>query len=201
MEPELRSGIETLAEAGDISLSDEDWKILSQQAAEIKEAQKSRIEQISDSIFRGFIALASEGHEFVPASRIQDRFGRTLKANYPEANQLFLRFATTYWTFKLWLQDGVAGDSQIVAGGLLANLEQQAAALFFPTPGPVQIPADQRETKQREILRRFGATFDIDSFMSGNPILLRDRQRQSAGGCGSAVILLGLAMTAVAVLV
>ncbi|MFQ5790544.1 MAG: hypothetical protein ACE5JI_08735 [Acidobacteriota bacterium] len=157
-------------------------------AGDLREQDKRRSETIMQALSRGFIALASEGYEFLPVSRIREAFGKSLEENYPEANAVFLSFATTYWTFKLWLGDVQADFSGTpIAAGLLGALEEQVAALFFPTPGPTRMSPSLRESTQRETLLRYGARFDIDEFMRGNPILKRDLAARR--GCLGALLL------------
>jgi hypothetical protein len=132
----------------------------------------------------GFCALAHEGHTFVSPERIEQEFGRTLSQNYPEAGPTFLKFAHSYWTLKLLVNDPEVRPDFSNAAGTLSQLEEFLAGLFFPTPGPVKVPVAAREAKQREVLTSSAAPFDIDEFIERNPILIRDRSVQGRGCLG-----------------
>lgn len=125
----------------------------------------------------GFFQAAATGETFTDPQRISQRFGRTLEQNYPEAGKAFLRFAHSYWTLKLVVQDAEPATRSSIAHQLLAQIEQMIAGLFFPTPGPVRIDPAQREAAQRQTLKESGAPIDIEDFIRHNPILLRDRRR------------------------
>lgn len=181
-----------MAEAGSCELSDSDWTILGTPVSEVdslSEAQKSRLNEIIPKLGRGFFHLGSRGYEFVDSGEIKQTFGRTLRENYREANETFLAFATSYWTFKLWVQEVNAdSDDRVpIAVGMLPAAEEQIASMFFPTPGPAKIKPDHREKTQRQILAEYEVPMDVEAFMAGNPILIRDRQEASSGCLGSLI--------------
>ncbi len=138
------------------------------------------------------VQLSAKGYAFVPVNRIEEQFGNTLRGNYPEANETFLRFATTYWTLECWVADNVESDLETEPMGkvCLAAIEDNLGSIFFPTPGPVKIDPDQREDAQRRLMTKFDAPIDIEDFMRGNPILIRDRQREAGGGGGGCAVAL-----------
>lgn len=74
----------------------------------------------------------------------------------------------------------------------MAALEEQVASVFFPTPGPIRIDHEHREATQREILAEYEVPMDVEAFMAGNPILIRDRQSGRSGCAGSVVGLAAL---------
>lgn len=138
-----------------------------------------------ERILRGYFYLAAEGKTVVSPTEITAQSGRTLRENYPEANDIFLRFANTYWTFRLWLDDKVRdnplGDSlqgQPVVSMLLSALEVQISGLFFPTPGPLSVEPEEREATQRQVFKTLGVPIDIKAFIIGNPILIHDRTQR-----------------------
>ena len=137
----------------------------------------------------GFFVVATEGHTFAPLSLVKQKFGRTLEVNYPEAGPAFLAFARSYWTLKLVTDHADYSPSSLTGHQLLALLEQNVASVFFPTPGPIKIDPDQRETTQRELISRFAPGIEIEDFIERNPILLRDRG-DSGRSCASGVLLL-----------
>ncbi len=183
LSPIYRNFLEELSKAGGHELTVGDWEVLEADAANAAE-YKGRIGPIMSALMRGFLHLAAKGHTFVEADRIAQHFGSTLRNNYPEASAPFLRFATTYWTYLFWLNDHDAAVGDATAYGLIGSIEEQIRPVFFPTPGPVKIKASVREAKQREILAQFDVPIDVEEFISGNPILIRDRQKASRGCLG-----------------
>jgi hypothetical protein len=147
----------------------------------------------------GFFHSGAVGTTFVDPALIAAKFGRTLEQNYPEAGNSFLKFAYTYWTLKLSVNDAFDRGDRSVAYQLLAQVEQMVAGTFFPTPGPIQFDPAQREATQRQVLAASGAPIDIEAFITGNPILIRDKRRQGGSGCGS-VLLVTLASAATVLL-
>jgi hypothetical protein len=131
---------------------------------------------------------ATDGWEFVPQSRIKERFGKSLADNYPEAGPAFLRFAVSYWTLKL-LSSDLWDERATVVAQLIAALEAQIGSVFFPTPGPVRIDPVQRETTQRALLTELAPRIDLQDFIGRNPILLRDAGAATSG-CSVALSLM-----------
>ncbi len=165
----------------------EDEKLLLSHSEDISESEmhelrkSGRWQEVYNALYGGFFKCAAEGYAFIPEDSIRATYGRTLKENYPEASPAFLRFATTYWTFKEVALDPALVGSKTFLAAFSAGLEQTIAGAFFPTPGPVRIPVEQRESGQRAILEEWGGGIDIEDFMRGNPILIRDRLAQSKG--------------------
>jgi hypothetical protein len=172
-----------------LDLTAADEAVLSQQVAmPLTAAQDARVHEIADAFQRGFFFSGAKGHVFADPSDIAQHFGLTLERNYPEASPAFLRFAYTYWTLKIIVSSKMkVGDT--LAWNLLAAYESQILRpLFFPTFGPSVVPPDQREAAQRLMIAKSGAPVDLDEFMRGNPILIRDRLRSKPSGCALVVI-------------
>ncbi len=147
-----------------------------------------RVAELGEFALKGFFLIAAEGEPFVPPARIKERFGKSLNENYPEAGPSFLRFATTYWTLKLVLEDLVLCDESARGSQRILELvEEFVRTLFFPTLGPLKIHSLRREQAQREVLSQVDA-FDIDDFVVNNPILIRDRVSERSGCLGSSAI-------------
>lgn len=140
----------------------------------LNDKEKKVLEGITDNLIKGYLSLAVNGYQFTEPQRIKEKYGNSLKENYPEASETFLRFAESYWTFKIKLSD-FYNLNRLVAYHFLADVEFLIAALFFPTPGPTAVPSNERERKQREVLKDF--KINIEDFIKGNPILIRDRRR------------------------
>jgi hypothetical protein len=100
----------------------------------------------------------------------------------------------SYWTLKVWVVDHRGPFT--VAAFLLHGLEEQIASVFFPTPGPAKIQARMREETQRQLLAEHGVQIDVEDFIAGNPILLRDRKAASSGCAASVVLLVTIAAVA-----
>jgi len=168
--------IKKLATKGDFSLTSDDEELLLSDSDNAILESKEKAGNIYSAIWKGFIRLAVSGEEFTPIETIKEHFGSDLRENYPEANELFLKFAKTYWTYKFALEALHDTSDKWVGLNFLHKIEIDVAALFFPTPGPVKIPHSKREKTQREILK--DASINIDEFMNGNPILIRDKTHQ-----------------------
>lgn len=186
MDADLRRVIERLAEAAgylneDLPDFPEDkWNFLLQSASEVSSDDEAKAAVLYMFLLRGYLRLSAEGHAFVDEQRVAENFGRSVRANYPEANDSFIKFATSYWTFKLWLDEAArcfSGGEDPLVLLLLRQLEQDLASLFFPTPGPIKIPPAEREQAQREFLAQFrNLPIEVDDLMKGNAILMRDRK-------------------------
>ncbi len=181
-----------LSSRGGATLSEPARLALRMAIDDIDEAQKERLPDLYLSLFKGFFRAAEAGETFANPARISERFGNTLEGNYPEANATFLKFAYSFWTLKL-LDGDLFSHRDTVVGTLIGQLEADVASVFFPTPGPISIPAAQREAKQREILGAL-CSIDVEDFIRGNPILIRDRNRASASGCMVALLTVGPAL-------
>ncbi len=168
------SALKTLAAGAGMSLTEDDLNILERNEDEA-DKYKNRLLEISTAIYNGFIPCAVEGILLIPEIRIKEQFGDSLEENYPEANEVFLTFAKTYWTLRVLVINLTESEREWIPTYLLANLEQSIGAVFFPFPGKVKIAPSKREKKQRELLQKSGANIDIEEFMRGNPILIRDR--------------------------
>lgn len=158
---------------------------------------KKRNGQIFDAMIAGFMVSASKGEMFVSEENITRELGKPIAQNYPEASATFLKFAKTYWSLRVLvsqLHRGEDGLISFIGGRLLGALEGEIGPLFFPFPGPNKVPPAEREQVQREVLSGFvnfsdDINIDIEDFIRGNPILIRDRQgARSGGGCLGFVI-------------
>ncbi len=177
---ELIKTVSLILDATGAKLNEKDKKMLSskkspEEIKNIRDEQKKSLGKFYNNLYKGYILLAIKGHEFTKVDRIEKKFGSTTEENYPEASESFIKFARTYWTFQIHLLEDLAGLRNRLAYSYLANLHAIIASVFFPMPGPATIPSNKREKDQREILKDFD--IDIEDFMKGNPILIRDRQR------------------------
>ncbi len=177
---ELIKTISLILDATGAKLNEKDKKMLfSKKSREevkyLSDEQKKSLGKFYDNLAKGYILLAIKGYEFAKVDRIEEKFGSTMEENYPEASESFIKFARTYWTFQIHLLEDLTGSSNYLAYSYLASLHAIIASGFFPMPGPATIPSNKREKIQREVLKDFD--IDIEDFIKGNPILIRDRQR------------------------
>ena len=168
------SALKKLIENNSMCLSEDDMIMLKKKPDEVKQYQK-RIGEIYGAILYGFFHCAAKGIVLYPEKRVAEKFGNSIEDNYPEANEVFLKFARTYWTLRVLIYDLMEDDMEWIGAHLLAKLEQDIGPVFFPFPGPAKIAPSKREKTQREILQEVNADIDIEEFIKGNPILIRDR--------------------------
>lgn len=187
------SAIRELVASGGGSLTDDDLALFGKKPNEAAEHDK-RLAEIYDVIWQGFFHRAAKGIALIPLSRVNERFGRSTEDNYPEASESFLKFARTYWTLRVLVLDLMKNDMEWIGAHLLGKLEQDIGPVFFPFPDTVKIAPSIREETQRELIKENGAKIDIEEFIKGNPILIRDRS--SRRGClgASLLFLFGLAI-------
>ena len=161
------SAIKALVSSRGTLLTDDDINIFGRN---LKEAEKynKRLSEIYNAMFYGFFHCAAEGFVLVPESRVTEQFGHPIKDNYPEANEVFLKFAKTYWTLRVLTYDLMKNDMEWIGAHLLGKLEQDIGPVFFPFPGKVKIAPSVREKTQRELIQESGVKIDIEEFMRGN---------------------------------
>jgi len=170
-----KNALETLVVNGDGNLSNDDLEMFKEEPSEAKK-YTVRIGEICENIFGGFFHCAAKGLTFVPEERIIERYGNSIEQNYPEASNEFLKFAKTYWTLKIILDDLIeSSEIECLGGHLLGKLEQNIGPVFFPFPGNMKISPSKREKFQRQLIKETGANIDIEKFIKGNPILIRDK--------------------------
>jgi len=187
------SALQTLVAQGGGVISGDDLIALNKMPDEAEQHSK-RLAEIYDVIFRGFFHCAAEGLTLVPEIRVTERFGKSIQDNYPEANDVFLNFAKTYWTLRVLEFELMENDMEWIGAHLLGKLEQVIGPVFFPFPGPKKIKRSKREQTQRELIEESGAHINIDEFIKGNPILIRDKSARR--GClGTPLFLLLIVVT------
>ena len=187
------SALRTLVTQGGNQISDGDLIIFKKTPNEA-EQHRGRLSEIYDTMFRGFFHCAAKGLPLVPEKRVTERFGKSIEDNYPEANEVFLKLARTYWTLRVLVYDLMDADMDWVGAHLLGKLEQDIGPVFFPFPGAAKISPSKREAFQRELIEKSGADIDISDFIRGNPILIRDRSARR--GClGTSLLLLLIIVT------
>jgi len=176
LKEELINIISLILNARGEKLTEEERMLLaSEQFKQSNAEQKKGVAIISLKMLEGYLTLAIKGHQFTNIDKIKQRFGKSIEDNYPEASETFIKFAKSYWTLKVYLSN-IFSEKLLnyTAYAALSYLEGWIGSIFFPTPGPYTIPSNEREKTQREILKEFD--IDVEDFMKGNPILIRDRK-------------------------
>jgi len=170
-----KTALETLIFNGGGSLSNDDLKMFKEEPSKA-EKYTTRIGEIYENVLKGFFYCAAKGLIFIPEEIIIERHGRSVEQNYPEASNEFLKFAKTYWTLKILVDNLIkSGEIDCLEDHFLGKLEQVIGPLFFPFPGPMIISPSKREKDQREFIKASGANINIERFIEGNPILIRDK--------------------------
>ena len=131
---------------------------------------------VTNAMGRYFWRKVIDGATFGDVARVKEKFGKTLEENYGLSSGPFLDLAHTYWTYKTEVQDLFPEYHNKWISQALQAVEINIAQLFFPTPGPIAIPAKQRRQAQREYLKEFAPAFDIERFLAENPILQADKR-------------------------
>lgn len=162
------------------------------------QGEGQRLQAIFTEAMTGFMEAASVGEALVDPNGIKERYGRTLRQNYPEAGPAFLQLATTYWTLKLFVDELRNEDLGLAAPNMLAEIERVVGSLFFPVPGPAKVDPATRERSQRTFLKKVAPQIDAEDMIQHNPILIRDRRSQGRAGCLSVLVALALGGAAVA---
>ena len=169
------AALKKFVEQGGVDLTDDDLAIFKKKPDDAQQ-HNQRLAEISEAVFRGFFCCAAVGEALYPEYKVAERFGNTLEDNYPEASNAFLKFARIYWTLRVLEYELMENDMDWIGAHLLGNLEQVIGPLFFPFPGSYKIPPTKRAKDQRRLLEEFGKGIDVEEFMQGNPILIRDRR-------------------------
>lgn len=201
-----RQTLRELLERGGYQFGNDDVEILQREVRapdSLSPEDLDRLGQWQEAIIRGFFDAAADGYAAVPTYLIKERFGRSLKENYPDASSEFLKLATTFWTIKLIVAELRESNPYSVPYGILSTLEQDIVGpLFFPAYGPVKIDPKKRERDQRAFLNTYGDRIDVGNLMRGNPILLRDRAQGKGQGClGSMSVIMVCSMVVTIVVV
>lgn len=193
--PEIESvfGLLTrLLRRGGENLRESDRELLSRPIDSLHEVDNRRLGELYGAMRRGFFFCAADGYAFQQIESIEARFGCSLEDNYPNASSAFLRFATTYWTYKIALE---AIRSELFPehhekgiAQLPFRLEEEIASVFFPMAPGHGLLLGEREELQRRIIQNSGAPIDVEDFIRGNPLLqiieepMMSEERYQVGG-------------------
>lgn len=134
-----------------------------------------------DSSFQGLIVSMLKGKVFIDKSKIEETYGNSIEAQFPESSIEFYKVANSYWTFKLAIENAVnSKNNDLISSQVLGKVEIDIASIFFPTQGPLRISPKKRGKAQRELLTAVIDEFDIENFdlesyVTGNPYLKKKK--------------------------
>jgi len=151
------------------------------------QAQKEIVSETIEVMSRFFFKKASQGETFGSLSRVEERFGQSIEENYGMQSGPFIDLAKSYWTYKVEVGDLFPDHHSLALSQALLGVENDIASVFFPTPGPMQIPVHQRRETQRQLLQEYAPEIDIERFLSDNPMLKAEERR---GGWFGIVLLI-----------
>jgi phage FluMu protein Com len=129
------------------------------------------IEETTELLTRYFFKKVTLGKTFGPITRVEQKFGHSLEANYAVSGGPFIDMAKTYWTYKLEIEDLLPKNHNLVMSRVLLQIEGNVGSVFFPFPGPAIIWVRERRETQRELLEEYAIGMDIDAFLNNNPFL------------------------------
>lgn len=139
-----------------------------------KDEMKFTVVEVTNAMQRYFWKKAVVGETFGNIERISENFGKPLEENYVLSSGPFLNLARAYWTYQIEVGDLFPKYSDKWISHALKAVEINVRELFFPTPGPVTIPAKIRRKAQKKFLEEFAPEMDIERFLNENPILKAD---------------------------
>jgi len=135
------------------------------------ESFKEVIEETTELFTRYFFKKVTLGEAFGPITRVEQKFGHSLEANYAISGGPFMDMARTYWTYKLEIEDLLPKYYNLVMSQVLLQIEGSIGSVFFPFPGPAITWVRERRETQRELLEEYAIGMDIDAFLNNNPFL------------------------------
>jgi phage FluMu protein Com len=135
------------------------------------ESFKEVIEETTELFTHYFFKKVTLGEVFGPITRVEQKFGHSLEANYAISGGPFMDMTRTYWTYKLEIEDLLPKYYNLVMSQVLLQIEGSIGSVFFPFPGPAITWVRERRETQRELLEEYAAGMDIDAFLNNNPFL------------------------------
>jgi hypothetical protein len=144
-------------------------------------SEADRLSVLGAAMYQGLFDAATDGLPLTAVVTVRKWYKSDVIDNYPEANETFIKFATTYWTFKALVRELRLSYPNFLLTQLMDIVDGEFYPLFFPYDGPVAIDPGRRARDQARFLRRFAPRIDVAEFQAGNPILLRDMKRVADG--------------------
>lgn len=142
----------------------------------LPENAMSQYNERCDLILNYFVHLYENGRTFGNINRIKETYGTSLNEKYNINSGLFFDFAKTYWTFKVEIMDlfNIYSSNKLFISHILVKCEVFIAQIFFPSPGPNSVSESERIVAQKEFLKTFSLSTDVDAFISSNPTITTD---------------------------
>ncbi len=129
------------------------------------------VDETKELINRYFFRKVPLGETFGSITRVEQKFGHSLEANYDISSGPFIDMAKTYWTYQLEVKDLFPEHHTLVLAQVLLQVNFEIGGLFFPFSGPIILWVGGRRETQRELLEEYTTGMDINAFLSNNPIL------------------------------
>lgn len=145
--------------------------LLSQPAFDLTSEQQELAAEASAALQRYFFHKTSRSEAFGLLHRIETAWGRPLAERYGLCSGPFIDLAETFWTFNIERLDLMPRHGDLLLAQVLAKVESDIGAVFFPTAEANRLTCDERARAQRELLCRCAPEFDIGCFMANNPVL------------------------------
>jgi len=135
------------------------------------ESLNNVIDDTKELVTRDFFKKVTLGETFGSITRVEQKFGHSLEANYGISTGPFIDMAKTYWTYQLEVRDLFPKYYNLVLAQVLLQVNFDIGGLFFPFPGPIVLWVRGRRETQRELLEKYTPGMDIDAFLDNNPFL------------------------------
>jgi len=129
------------------------------------------IDETKELVIRYFFKKVTLGETFGSITRVEQKFGHSLEANYDISTGPFIDMAKTYWTYQLEVKDLFPKYHNLVLAQVLLEVESRIGSVFFPFPGAIILWVRQRRETQRELLEEYAPEMDINAFLGNNPFL------------------------------
>lgn len=134
-------------------------------------AEKGFAADMMIAMEREFWRRVCLGEGFGDTERVNSKFGVSIENNYGVQHGPFIDLATTYWTFKLEMEDILPEYYDTWLWQSLIGIEYRIRVLFFPSPGPMSMPKSMRKKAQKEYLQNAAPGFKIEKYLKENPML------------------------------
>jgi hypothetical protein len=135
------------------------------------ESLNNVIDETKELVTRYFFKKVALGETFGSITRVKQKFGHSLEANYDISSGPFIDMAKTYWTYQLEVRDLFPKYHDLVLAQVLVQVEGRIGSVFFPHPGPIIHWVRGRRETQRELLEEYAPEMDVNAFLDTNPFL------------------------------
>lgn len=158
--------------------------------------QKRCAETLAEVLRRDFFWRVENQQLFGEESRIS-RDVQAIISQHSATHAEFCSLWRTFESFREEVEDVFPSEHNLVAAQIVKSVLTEIQGVFFPTPGPYQIPIKERLAAQRAILQEYASGIDAETLVTTSPINTALKARQSR--ITPIVILAAAAITAVLV--